>query len=260
MKISVVMQSFLGDYPNSRCMPKEKFLRAVNSFLAQSHDDKELVIVSDGCDITKKMYELYYADKEEIKFCYLHRNVEKEKSMYNIEDNKIFYRGLPRQLGCEIATGDLITYFDSDDIMLSTRLKDIANFWKDLPEDVVWTSNPIRLMNVKAIESDEFKESKDRIGTIEIPIVNISTGEKEQFFINCMVKPGYISTATISICHRKNVKAKWKNVEMSIDNNGKKSGLSEDNDFAGQLLKEGKCMRQDSASIVVCHYKDLWDV
>lgn len=260
MKISVVMQVFLGEYPNARSMPKEKFLRAVNSFISQTHEDKELVIVSDGCEITKKMYELYYAENTDIKFCYLHRNLEKEKSMYSVEDNKITYRGLPRQLGCDIATGDLITYFDSDDIMLPSRLKDIAEFWKDLPEDVVWTSNPYRLMNVKALESDQFKESKIRIGEQEIPIKNMRTGETEKFFINCMAREGYVSTATISICHRKNVKAKWKNVDMIIDKDGKRVGLSEDNDFAGQLLKEGKCLRQESVSIVVCHYKDLWDV
>ena len=48
MKISVIMQSYLGEYPGARSNPKYKFVRAVNSFLLQKHPDKELIIVSDG--------------------------------------------------------------------------------------------------------------------------------------------------------------------------------------------------------------------
>lgn len=260
MKISVVMQVYLGEYLNSRSMPKEKFIRAVNSFLSQTHKDKELVIVSDGCEITKKMYELYYEDNEHIKFCYLARNSKKEKNMYSVENNKITYRGLPRQLGCEIATGDIITYFDSDDIMLNTRLKDLNDFWQQQPENILWSSNPYRLMNVKALENERYKESKIRIGEKTVSVPNLKTGKSEDFFINCMVKKGYVSTATISIAHRKNVKAKWKNIETEVDENGKTIGESEDNNFAKQLIKEGRGVTQESVSLVVCHYKDLWDV
>jgi hypothetical protein len=136
MKISVIMQAFLGDYPGARTKPKEKFIRAVNSFLAQYHQEKELVIVSDGCEITKKMYELFFSDKEEIKFCYLHRDLEKEKSMYAEDNGLIYYRGTPREVGRAIATGELITYFDSDDVMLPNRLSDLNEFWKTVPKDV----------------------------------------------------------------------------------------------------------------------------
>jgi glycosyltransferase involved in cell wall biosynthesis len=260
MKISVVMQTYLGDYVNSRSMPKQKFMRAVTSFLSQTQEDKELIIVSDGCEITKKIYELYYEDNEQIKFCYLARNQQEEKKMYAIENNKRIYRGLPRQIGCEIATGDIITYFDSDDIMLQTRLKDLNDFWEKQPENILWSSNPLRFMNIKALESEKYKESKVKIGEKTIPVQNLETGQKEEFFINHMVRKGYISTATISIAHRKNVKAKWKNIETEIDENGNTIGQSEDNDFAKQLIAEGQVAIHQSISYVVCHYKDLWDV
>lgn len=258
MKISVIMQSFLGDYPGSRTLPKEKFLRAVNSFLLQKHQDKELVIVADGCEITKKMYELYLADKEEIKFCYLHRNVEKEKSLYSQENNKISYRGLPREVGRAMATGDLITYFDTDDIMLSTRLSDLDTFWQNVPENVKWSSNPIRLINEKALTSDLFKERKTRIGTTSIPITNMGTKQTENFFINQTVAEGSVSGASYALCHRKDVKTKWKNFEIDKDD---KTARSEDTLFLYEMQnEEGPGIRQESASIVICHYRGIWDV
>ena len=57
MKISVIMASWLGA---KRPHLDKKFVRAVNSFLKQTHEDKELIIVSDGCQITNKLYEEHY--------------------------------------------------------------------------------------------------------------------------------------------------------------------------------------------------------
>jgi glycosyltransferase involved in cell wall biosynthesis len=54
-KASVIMASFLGDYPNAASNRDKKLIRAVNSFINQSYENKELVIVSDGCT---KTYEI----------------------------------------------------------------------------------------------------------------------------------------------------------------------------------------------------------
>lgn len=258
MKISVIMQSFLGDYPGSRKLPKEKFIRAVNSFLYQNHKDRELVIVSDGCEITKKLYELYFSDNEEIKFCYIHRNIEKEKSMYSEEDGIVTYRGIPREVGRAVATGELITYFDTDDIMLPNRLSDLDDFWKDIPSHVMWSSNSVRIINEKALVSDLYLESKARIGDKTFEISNLETKEKEKFFINLTVPDNMVSTASYSICHRREVTTKWKNVTKHKDD---LSTPSEDHLFLREMQdNESAGAKQKSASIIICHYRGIWDV
>ena len=52
MKFSVIMASYLGNYPGCANNREAKFIRSVKSFLNQSYDNKELIIVSDGCEIT----------------------------------------------------------------------------------------------------------------------------------------------------------------------------------------------------------------
>lgn len=124
MVISVVMASFLGAYKNAATNREEKFIRAVNSFLYQDYEDKELVIISDGCDITKSLYEKYFKD------CYsiLFRKISKQP----------LFSGNVRNEGLGIASGSYICYLDTDDFFRKTHLSSImqeANtdwlYWDD---------------------------------------------------------------------------------------------------------------------------------
>ena len=68
MKISVIMPSFLSQYDGCAKNREQKFIRAVDSFIAQTYNDKELVIVADGCLKTKNLYEQLYSKNPDIKF------------------------------------------------------------------------------------------------------------------------------------------------------------------------------------------------
>jgi glycosyltransferase involved in cell wall biosynthesis len=117
------MASYLGDYPGNICKNKDKkFVRAVNSFLNQSYNgEKELIIVGDGCQKTKEIYEANWKDNIEIK--------------YFGSPKQPTYAGGIRDIGIKIATGDIICYLDNDDVLGKTHIKTIVEQFTD---DVDW--------------------------------------------------------------------------------------------------------------------------
>ena len=56
VKVSIVMQSNLTNYPGSREDAVNKFRRAVESFKNQIYKYAELIIVADGCVKTQQIY------------------------------------------------------------------------------------------------------------------------------------------------------------------------------------------------------------
>lgn len=100
------MPVYLGEYPNCATNRSEKFLRAINSFLNNDYEDKKLIIISDGCEKAKKLYETCYAKKRNIKFICV--------------DKQPQFSGNVRQAGIRYAAemgdkDDFICYLDADD-------------------------------------------------------------------------------------------------------------------------------------------------
>ena len=113
MKISVVMASYLGQYNGCASNRVEKFKRAVDSFIYQTYSNCELIIVSDGCDITEDLYKTYYINYENIIFIKIEKDVT--------------FGGNTRNTGLEMATGDYICYLDTDDFLSRNHLKNIVS-------------------------------------------------------------------------------------------------------------------------------------
>jgi glycosyltransferase involved in cell wall biosynthesis len=107
------MVSYLYDYPGSRSKPVQKFNRAVQSWVNQTFQSRELIIVSDGCELTNREYYQNWAEYENIKL------IEMPKS-------RDPWPGKYRQLGVDNARGEWITYLDSDDLYLEDYLEKIA--------------------------------------------------------------------------------------------------------------------------------------
>lgn len=113
MKVSVICASFLGEYPNAASNREQKFIRAVKSFLNQTWEDKELIIVSDGCEITNKIYEENWLTNPNIKIF---------KS-----PKQTLYSGGIRSIGCKMASGEIICYLDNDDVLGKNHIKTIMD-------------------------------------------------------------------------------------------------------------------------------------
>lgn len=116
-KISVIMPVYLGDYPNAATLREYKFARAINSFLQQTYENKELIIISDGCDIAEEIYNVNYSKHDNIVF----EKIEKQPT----------FSGAVRNKGLELATGNYICYLDSDDFIAEQHLEVIIERFSD---------------------------------------------------------------------------------------------------------------------------------
>ena len=113
------MASYLGMYPGRSSDPEKKFLRAVKSFIGQTYENKELIIVADGCDVTEDLYNEHFKDFENIKFIKIPK-----QPIYGAET---------RNAGIELATGEIISYLDNDDIIGKQHLEIIM---EQFPDDI----------------------------------------------------------------------------------------------------------------------------
>jgi len=111
-KISVIMPVYLGEYKGCATDREQKFKDAIGSFIVQKYKKRELIIVSDGCDIAE---DIYYNN-----FCY--DNIK----FFKIPKQDTF-SGNVRDFGLQKAEGDLICYLDSDDLLGSNHLTVLAN-------------------------------------------------------------------------------------------------------------------------------------
>jgi glycosyltransferase involved in cell wall biosynthesis len=112
-KISVIMASYLLNFPGAATNRDKKFIRAVNSFKRQTYQNKELIVVSDGCPLTIELYNKFFANDPEIKLI----AIPKQQ----------LYSGEMRNAALKVAEGEIISYLDSDDILGPNHLQIIVD-------------------------------------------------------------------------------------------------------------------------------------
>jgi len=112
-KISVIMASYLGNYPGGASNRDKKFIRAVNSFKKQTYDNKELIIVSDGCPLTVQLHGQFFSKDPNIKLVPIPKQP--------------LYSGEMRNAGLKFAEGEIISYLDTDDVLGPNHLQIIVD-------------------------------------------------------------------------------------------------------------------------------------
>lgn len=247
-KISVVMQSFLGDYPGSRSNPEMKFIRAVNSFLDQTNKNSELIIVSDNCKITEKLYKKHFSKNERVKFSFYKK--KREKMYSNAEEGKINYVGEPRQVGLEMSTGDIVTYMDSDDFFVKNYLEFLHKYWSYNPE-LDWIINRGWYDNSKVVN-----EGVANYNILFEPHYNESVIKIENLdgeWIRGIVKKAATLQSPGLISHKRNCDVKWSNISAG-------KSISEDIVFYKDIMSKYKNGIQIHIfGYVRCHLKNEWD-
>lgn len=172
-KVSVIMPSFLGDYPNAASNREDKFLRAVASFMNQTYKNCELIIVADGCEKTKHFYYTHIVPSK-------HPGIK-----YTWMDKQRQFSGAVRNCGIMIADGEIICYLDTDDILEPTHVEKIVEAWNR------WG---------QTVEDPTFIEFDDWVITSENLIEKRRRGHE--------ALQGRIGTSNIA--HSNSIKTKWK--------------------------------------------------
>lgn len=122
--ISIILPSYLGTYPKCASNRDVKLRRAIESVIAQTYSDWELIVIADGCDLTVQIADSFQDSRIKI------YKVVKQPSMVGV--------GKLRNYGIKLASNNWITYLDSDDVlgvshleMLSHNLKGDWLFYND---------------------------------------------------------------------------------------------------------------------------------
>jgi len=242
MKVSFIMQAYLGEYPGSRSDSDKKFIRAVDSFVNQDDKDSELIIVSDACNIVHKIYYEKYKEVNRVKYVYVDKDTP---NMY--EGEKKYYRGFPRQVGRSLVTGEITAYMDSDDYLLSDAVSHIKKIWKRYEgTGVIGIYNSNWIDNVAM--TNEYEIMGDSNKCIGNPFK--IEGLQSEWIERTMTQKTLVLSSTWSMTHRSDFEGKW---EDTIEK------PSEDVFFSLKLQKTKKVAVMNEPYYVRCHYSNLWD-
>jgi glycosyltransferase involved in cell wall biosynthesis len=223
---SIIMISYLGEYPNCAKDRDRKFRRAVDSFLANEYEGKELIIVSDGCEKTNTIYSKEYAHN---------RNI----SLIISPKQEPGYPGTLRSLGLILAKGETVSYLDSDDYISPSFISELRAQFK--PEDI-WchydacTADVDReFLSIPEIKDQETIEELQRFRWTTLPAA---------------LKAKKIGSPNVSHTREAGKNCRWRN----WDGQGEKS---EDWDFIEQLIeKHGKGVKLSFApGYYLCHFR-----
>ena len=159
MKISVIMPVNLSPYTDgnfkSASQPEIKFVRAVGSFLEQTYNDAELIIVSDGDLKVMRIYESLWLNCSNIEFAMIPKQSQ--------------FAGLVRQTGIDIACGDIVCYLDADDKLGINHLKIINdNFDTEKYDWVYYNDYLIKSADFTVLTERNVQPVQSSIGTSSI--------------------------------------------------------------------------------------------
>jgi len=128
MKISIIIPSYLGDYPTASTDRENKLIRAVSSALNQTYKDIEIIVIADKCNKTMEIMALNFTPSKKLGVYHINYEVLSKKH--------ILFTGMPRNTGLKKATGNYVMYLDIDDMYEPDHVENVVSQLNG--EDWVW--------------------------------------------------------------------------------------------------------------------------
>ena len=229
------MMSYLGHYPGARSKPVPKFNRAIQSFVNQTLKDCELIIVSDGCELTNQEYEANWSNHDNI-------------TLIKPEKSKDKWPGVKRQLAREIAKGEWIIYLDADDVYTSDYLEKVASHIDDKHSVMLNTSPTMGDERITLKRNIEIKGLYPPVSYSRASLFMPGT-RIENMYNNAKI----YGLGTASIIHKNSVSCEWKNSDKR----------GEDANFCMDLANTHPYKMISVIGYVICHdpkfKRNPWD-
>lgn len=195
-----------------------KFIKCtIDSILCQSYDNLEIIIVDDGStDNTEEIIKTYSTHK--IKYIYQHNSGGPSK---------------PRNTGISLARGELISLFDSDDIMNIHKIKySVESFVNNNQIDILFTDFTV-IDEVGDVLISRFLDNYTSFRKLLLPISNCNNtylliGDVYHELINA----NFIGTS--GVMFKKSLFQEIGEMDVSIS-------CSEDVDYWYRIAIVGKC-------------------
>jgi len=255
------MQVNLGKYENAPKDSVKKFKRAVNSFLNMKDKNSELIIVSDGCQVTHKIYHKEYSKHDNIKYVFAKKTTPFMHDEYQGEPLTQYNRVGTRQLGRMLVDTELTTYLDADDFLLPDAADIIRDNWKAANEhsETYWAINsrwydPSEINEF--IKNTNYHGSGFSFGeltTFDEPIkIKGLQGKWQEVGVDSSTKK--VANYAMNFIHRSGIKVSWVDTVVGI-----KGGQKADTSFSKKLQKIGGGAIFEFPYYVRCRYVNLWD-
>ena len=249
IKISIVMQVYLGDYPTARFDALGRFRRAIKSFENQIYKNCELIIVADGCNKTQQIYNREFKSNPNIRFVYLDRDRQEEPATYETieysEQHFNVWRGEARAFGVTAASGSVITYMDSDDYLTPQFTQNLLLMY-NASKDKQWWLNKSWYEN----QASSF---------------NVEDGYKTDMASQPTIKFDYLPSLWKEAIIEKSTDMPWlfahKADCTSVKWRDTFGRVNEHADFVQRFIeKYNKGAVYEKATYVRCHCAEKWDI
>jgi glycosyltransferase involved in cell wall biosynthesis len=220
--ISIIMLSNLMSYEGSRKDPEAKFIRAVDSYLNQTTTyPNELIIVSDGCEITNQLYKEHFSEIERVRLIKMPKSEE------------CVFPGTYRQVGIDRAQYEIISYLDSDDILLPNRINQCVNLLR--------ASSKMAILDQYYIFPDTQRVNSEHLQTAKI------ISKFTLYGINFRRVKLAWKGSTAQLVHYKDIKSKWTDAKRGEDANFI-------NSICGEFMYNKNQLMLPIDGYVVCHH------
>ncbi len=164
--------------------------KTLNSVLAQTFQDFEIILIYDDTDIHDLVY--------------IKESFSKNSKIKIVQNKKNYGAGMSRNIGIKHSSGSIIAFIDADDIWYSDKLEKQVKFMRENKYDFSFTNYLKKISNKKSIHVQSKKRKilyKDLLHDNEIGLSTVMLNKniiKNELFPSLKTKEDYVAWLKLS--------------------------------------------------------------